>query len=282
MIKKLLSVAVVSVTFSSMLVFSATTAFAESSQKLTDDASLLLDSQADSVEQKLNECTDKTGWDTIIYTNNNGISASNMENYCNDYFDNNNYGCGDEYSGVMLTVDMSSREMYILTKGEAMYYFSDIRMDELLDSVQSELSDGDYIGACEEFVDTVEQYYTVGKYAEGNATYNNVVIVEKELGLFERLIRGLLYGVAFMVVGGGIGTGVAFLIRYNYSKNGKGENYNLAENHSLNLTEKSDAFLYKNVTYTTVSSSSSGSSGGGHRSSSHSSRSSHGGGGRHF
>lgn len=278
MIKKLLSFSLTSVAFISILVFLSATAFAESNQKLTDDANLLLSSQAESVEQVLNECTNKTGWDTIIYTNYNGISSSKMENYCNDYFDNHNYGCGDQKNGVMLTVDMSSREMYIITKGDAMYYFSDSRMDDLLDSVQYELADGDYVGACEKFTDTVEWCYTVGKSTDSNETYNNVVIVDKELTFNERIIRGLLYGALFLIVGGGIGMGAGLLICYNYGKNGEGEPYNIAENASVNLTDSFDKFLYKNVTYTTVSSSSSSSSGH----SSHRSHSSHGGGGRHF
>ncbi|MEI3028623.1 MAG: hypothetical protein V8T30_09285 [Ruminococcus sp.] len=75
------------------------------------------------------------------------------------------------------------------------------------------------------------------------------------------------------------------IIRYKYSQNGKGASYDLEKNSSLNLTESRDQFLYKNVTYTTVSSSSSSSSSHrSHRSSSshRSSHSSHGGGGRHF
>ena len=89
----------------------------------------------------------------------------------------------------------------------------------------------------------------------------------------------------FMLMGGLAGFLVSLGVRYAYGKNGKGASYDLEKNSSLNLTESRDQFLYKNVTYTTVSSSSSSSSSHrSHRSSSshRSSHSSHGGGGRHF
>lgn len=110
MLKNILSVAATALAVSAMLAVSANTAFAESTKKLTDDADILLDSQEESIENNLKKCTFATGWDTIIYTNNNNVSSYDIEDYCNDYFDNHDYGCGDEKSGVFLTVDMSSRE----------------------------------------------------------------------------------------------------------------------------------------------------------------------------
>lgn len=173
--------------------------------------------------------------------------------------------------------------MYIITKGEAMYCFSDARTDDLLDSVQYELSSGDYDGACDEFIETVEQYYNAGVDTSKDASYSN--IIEAQLTPLEKVIKGFLYGIVFMLMGGLAGFLVSLGVRYAYGKNGKGASYDLAKNSSLNLTESRDQFLYKNVTYTTVSSSSSSSSSHrSHRSSSshRSSHSSHGGGGRHF
>lgn len=96
MLKNILSVAATALAVSAMLAVSANTAFAESTKKLTDDADILLDSQEESIENNLKKCTLATGWDTIIYTNNNNVSSYDIEDYCNDYFDNHDYGCGDE------------------------------------------------------------------------------------------------------------------------------------------------------------------------------------------
>lgn len=281
--KNVLSTVFSALAVTAVIALSATPAFAESTQKLNDDAELLSSSEQETIENNLKNCTLATGWDIIIYTNNNNVPSSDMEDYCNDYYDNHGYGCGDEKSGVMLTIDMSSREMYILTKGEAMYCFSDARTDDLLDDVQYELSSGDYKGACDEFTQTVELYYNVGSDTSNDASYKNVEIV---LTAGEKAARGISYGCSFMIIGAIAGIIISLSINYKYSKLGREANYDLAKNSSLNLTEKRDQFLYKNVTSTTVSSSSSSSHSSSHRSSSHSSHhsshSSHGGGGRHF
>ena len=244
--KNVLSVAAVSLAVTAVFALSVTPAFAESSKKLTDDADIITSSQEETIENNLKKCTLATGWDTIIYTNNNNVDSYDMEDYCNDYFDNHNYGCGDKKSGVMLTIDMSSREMYIITKGEAMYCFSDARTDDLLDSVQYELSSGDYDGACDEFIETVEQYYNAGVDTSKDASYSN--IIEAQLTPLEKVIKGFLYGIVFMLMGGLAGFLVSLGVRYAYGKNGKGASYDLAKNSSLNLTESRDRFLYKNVT----------------------------------
>lgn len=281
--KNILSITATVLTVTAVAAFSVNTAFAESTKKLTDDADIILDSQEDTIEYNLKKCTLETGWDTIIYTNNNNVSSYDMEDYCNDYFDNHDYGCGEEKSGVFLTIDMGSREMYIITKGEAMYYFDDSRIDDTLDNVQYELANSDYQGACNAFIEAVEYYHYIGENTDSDATYKNIEIVEN-LTIFDRIAKGVFYAFAFAVTVGIFAVGISFVIRYKYSQNGKGENYDLARNSSLNLTERYDKFLYKNVTSTSVSSSSSSSShhSSSHHSSHHSSHSSHGGGGRHF
>lgn len=89
--KNVLSVAAVSLAVTAVFALSVTPAFAESSKKLTDDADIITSSQEETIENNLKKCTLDTGWDTIIYTNNNNVDSYDMEDYCNDYFDNHNY-----------------------------------------------------------------------------------------------------------------------------------------------------------------------------------------------
>lgn len=106
--------------------------------------------------------------------------------------------------------------MYIITKGEAMYCFSDARTDDLLDSVQYELSSGDYDGACDEFIETVEQYYNAGVDTSKDASYSN--IIEAQLTPLEKVIKGFLYGIMFMLMGGLAGFLVSLGVRYACGK----------------------------------------------------------------
>ena len=251
------------------------TFFAESQQKLIDDADLLIDSEESEITQTLEDASEKTGWDMVIYTNYNGVDEYDIERYTNEYYDNHDYGIGDKKSGIILNVDMSSRQMYVITKGDVMYYISDERNDDMLDAVQAELADGYYYEACETFVQYAVDYYEQGKPSEG--TFTNVEINEK---MDHPVTYSLLhYGIPSLVAGAIIALITVLVIRHKYKNNGKENIYDLDENSSTRLTNKEDIFLTKSVSVTTIQSSSSG---GGSSHHSGGGGSSHGGGGRSF
>lgn len=258
-----------------IIALSCVTFFAESEQKLIDDAYLLSSYEQEEITQALEDASAQTGWDMIIYTNYNGIDEYDIENYTNEYYDNHGYGIGDNKSGIILNIDMSSRQMYVITKGDVMYYISDERNDNMLDAIQYELIDDNYYDACKTFVQYTVDYYEQGKPTSG--TFTNVKINEKkDHPITYSLIH---YGIPSFVIGALIALLTVFFVNHRYKNNGKKNIYDLNANSSTMLTRKDDIFLTKSVSVTTIQSSSSGSSGG----SSHSSGgSSHGGGGRSF
>ena len=253
-----------------------TTFFAESTQKLTDDASLFSDSEAEEITQMLESATENTGWDIIIYTNYNDVDSYDMENYCNSYYDEHGYGIGYDKDGVFLTIDMGSRQLYVITKGEAMYYFSDERTDDILDTVQYDLADGEYYQAAEDFVEYTLDYYNTGKPDEG--TYTNVEINEKaDHPVVYSLIH---YGIPSLIAGIVIAALFVLFVYLRYRNNGKQGTYDLHKNSSTRLTVNTDTFLTKHVSVTKINTSSD--SGGGSSGGSSGGGSSHGGGGRGF
>lgn len=248
---------------------------AESTYKLMDDADLFTSSEEEQISSQLEDLTEQTGWDVIIYTNYNGIESDEMESYCNDYYDDNNFGCGDDNKGVFLTIDMSSREMYIITKGDAMYYFSDDRVDSILDEVQENLIDANYYAAAQAFIAYTGGFYNDGKPESGE--FSNVELAEKEANPFLYVLKH--YGIVILLVGIAVAAIAAVSVKMSYKNHGKKGTYDLKENSQVNLTEAQDIFLNKSVSVTNISSSS-GSGGG--RSGGSSGGSSHGGGGRSF
>lgn len=183
-----------------MLVCSTSVAFAESTQKLIDDAGLLTSSEQQELTQKLVETSEETGWDLVVYTNYNGVSKEKMERYTNEYYDNHNLGIGDKKSGVILNIDMSSREYYIITKGDAMNYYSDSRVDEVRADVQGCLKSKNYSKAVSDFADFAYQYYTEGML-EGDSN-NNIYINEKQDNpvLYSLKHYGIFAGIAGLVI----------------------------------------------------------------------------------
>lgn len=258
-----------------LAVFGCVTVFAESQQKLIDDADLLTSSEQADITQKLEEASEKTGWDMVIYTNYNGVDKYDMENYTNEYYDNHGFGIGDNKSGIILNVDMNSREMYVITKGDVMYYVSDERNDRMLDAIQAELAGGYYYEAAETFVQYTVDYFEQGKPEDG--TFTNVEINEKK---DHPVTYSLLhYGIPSLIAGAIIALITVLIIHHKYKNNGKENIYNLNENSKTTLTRKEDVFLTKSVSVTTIQSSSSS---GGSSSSRGGGSSSHGGGGRSF
>lgn len=250
-------------------------AFAESDYKLIDDAYLFSTDETSSIESELIRVSNETGWDVIIYTNLNSVEKEDMEDTCNRYYDDHNFGKGDRKSGVFLTIDMGSREMYIITKGEAMYYFSDDRVDDIVSDVAGYLKQDDYYSAAYSFTEDVENYYISGEPESGD--FSNVELAEKEANPLLYVLKH--YGIIAGVVALAAATVTVLLISHRYKHNGKDGTYDLHSNSVTNLTARQDIFLHKSVSVVNESSNSSGSS----SSRSHSGgSSSHGGGGSSF
>lgn len=255
-----------------LVLCTSVTVFAEALYKLNDAADIFTPDEDTIIEEQLNEATEITGWEVVIYTNTRNTPSYEMEDVCNNFYDVADFGVGEDKSGVMLTIDMASREMYILTKGDAMYYFDDERLDDILDNVVYYLADDEYYEAAQAFIDDVKLYHSSGK--PENGSYSNVYIAGED-----EFDGG---DVAFMVlIAFGVGLVAAVLsvvfVSLRYKNHGKAGTYDLRSNSTVHLTDKQDIFLHKSVTVHTESSSSgSGRSSGGSRSSSH------GGGGRSF
>lgn len=248
---------------------------AESAQQLCDDADLYTAAEEEQISSQLEELKNSTGWDAVIYTNYNGVESDEMEDYCNEYYDDRGYGCGEDSRGISLTIDMSSREMYIITKGDTMYYFSDERTDAILDEVQYNLTSSNYYGAAQAFITYTGNYYAEGKPKSGS--FSNIELAEKTENPFRYIV--VHYGIIILLVALAVSVLVIGFVKLRYKNNGKQGTYNLQENSHVNLTESQDIFLNKHVSVTHISSSS-GSGGG--RSGGSSGGSSHGGGGRSF
>lgn len=230
--------------------------FAQASGVITDDANLFTESEKAELQSQLNALSEKTGWMAVIYTNYNGYSSDEIKPHSNRYYADN---YGKTTAGVMLTIDMEGRAVDFRTKGDAMYYFSDNRVDTILDDVQGCLKEGLYYDAALYFISYSSQYYDAG-IPEGESN-ENIDIQEKEDNALLYVLRH--YGIIFGVVALVTATIVVFVVAHKYKNSGKEGTYDLRSNSVTNLTERQDIFLTKHVTVTTESSSSSGGSSGG-------------------
>ena len=216
--------------------------FAAGQTELRDDAELFTSEEETQLQAELDAFAQKTGWVAVIYTNNEGKTEDNIKPFANRYYADK---YGKTTAGVILTIDMKGRAIDFRTKGDAMYYFGDGRVNTLLDDVQYNMKQGNYYSAAEQFLYVVKHY-------------------------------GIIIAVGSIIVA----VIVVIVVKNRYKHNGKAGTYDLKKNSKTMLTDKKDIFLTKHVSVTRIRSDSDSS--GGSSSSSSGGGGSSGGGSRSF
>ncbi len=238
--------------------------------RLVDDADLLNDSEEEELETKLDLISESYDCDVAIVTE-KSINGAEPEAYADDYFDYNDYGMGEDKSGILLLVTMSERKWWMSTHGEAIHIFTDRGQEYISDHFTGDLSAGYYYDAFDSFADQCEKFIV---QAQNGDPYDKDNMPEEPLSSLWILISlGIGLAVALLITGimrGQMKTVHMKPDAAGYMKKG-----------SLNLTGSSDMFLYSQVSRTAKPKESSSSDGG---SSTHTSSSgeTHGGSGGSF
>lgn len=240
----------------------------DASEKIYDFADLFAKEEEITLYNEVTSFTNNTGLDLGIVTINVNSKGSAME-FADDFYDYNDFS----RHGILLLIDMDTREYYFSTTGNAIFYFNDYRVDAVLDTMEYNMRNGYYNSATLEFISQMEIYYNAGIVTDKYTIDSRGRIVKKTPWILLTIISLMVAFITTNILKGR-NKKVKVVNHANEYVNGK-----------LNLTKKNEIFLYKTTDrhYSPISdSSSSGSSGGGISSHSGSSGSSHGGGGRSF
>ncbi|MBR3242852.1 MAG: TPM domain-containing protein [Parasporobacterium sp.] len=211
-------------------------------EKLVDNAGLLSESEASIVTESLEKVSDKYDADIAILTT-NGLDGKSIQNFSDDYYDQNGYGTGDEKSGVLWVIDMDSRETYVTTSGEGIAAVTDYGKDLLASEVNPYLSSGDYVGAMNAYADTINYFFEQERAGTPVDTYGKPA-EKKETGVGTYVIIG--------IVCLGIGFAISFAITGSMKKKMKSVRRQstanaYADQNGLNLMENTDRYLYNRV-----------------------------------
>ena len=232
---------------------------------VVDDANLLSSQEETKLRIDLENFKNEYNMDAVIVTSNDLDGKSQMD-YADDYFDYNGYGVGEDKSGLLLLIDMDDRKVWISTSGEAIKYFTDSRIQNIVDDITTQLKNADYFEGCNEFINDINYYAEEGIPA-GQYTYNEAERTQK---------------VIFIGLGAGlIVASVVSLLVVNSYKNSKSiSTANYVDRNSIVFTRKKDRFISTYTSKTKIERNNSSSGG----SSTHTSSSgnTHGGGGGSF
>lgn len=260
--------------------FAPLTAFASNPINVVDNLGFLTTDQIEELQAKIDEIKTNYTLDTVIvFTDNTHGKSSHA--YADDYYDYNDYGIDDEYSGILMLVNMQDREVWISTTGRAIRIFTDARIEKMVNNVTSSLSNKNYFMACNIFIDDVINYTKAGvpsnQYSvdrDPSLNYYNPSYKQK----VGRMVKSVYVYIIALVV--------SLLATFIVTRSSKGDvtisNKTYEEGGSFVLNQNTDQYLTEKTTRTKIQSESSGGSSG--RSSTHrgSSGRSHGGGGGRF
>lgn len=238
----------------------ANTPVVDATKKIYDYANLITKDEEEVLYNKVQEFINKYDMDMAIVTINSNPKSSSMA-YADDFYDYNNFGKGTNKTGLLFLIDMQNRNIWISTTGDAINIYTDSRINTILDYTYDKISNEDYNGCAEQFIEKAS--YFANKGLTGGS---KVVTVPKMI--CNSLIFAGLVTIVFICIG---------LATHRKPKKKKEASNYITQ--PLKLSNKSDTFLDKHVSKVKIETSSSS---GGSSTHSGSSGTSHGGGGRSF
>ena len=207
-----------------------------------DEASLLTDAQEAELVKKLMEVSHATNAQIVIATI-ASMEGGDIDGFVDYLYDTMGFGYGENHDGILLLVCMDPREYRILSNGFAGVAIDPDDISKISDKIVGNLSDGDYAGAFNEFVDECA-YYLDGHI--NGFPFN----AGKSLAIS-------------LIVGVVIGLIVAFVLKGQLkSVHSQSRAQEYVKNGSMHVNLSNDMFLYRNVTRTRKQSSNSSGSGG--------------------
>lgn len=220
-----------------MMVWNVSAA-SEEYYQVFDDADLLSDSEEESLNAGINKIISGYDFDVVIVTT-NSLDGKSVSEYADDYYDENGFGVGDEGTGLLFLISMEDRDYCVSTHGEAIDAFTDYGIERMKEEVASSLSDGDYAGGCEKFLNVTEDYITA--YNEGTP-YDSDHPYQESKNYFLRELIALVAAVAVGLV--------SVLMMKSKMNNAKPQEYagNYVKKDSFKLTKEKDLFMYSRVT----------------------------------
>ena len=246
-------------------------------KRVVDKADLFNETEVTLLENNIKDISDKYNIDIVIVTTDD-VNGKSSRDYADDFFDYEGYGLGNDYSGVLLLINMDDREVYISTSGKGERYFTDDRIESILDNVYRYLSDGQYFDGAEEFLSNTEKYLNKGIPSNQYTVDENGNIVLSTQEIMKRI------GIAILI-SLGISSVVCAVVVATYKKPAALPEETYVDKNSITFTKRSDRFISTHTTSRKIPKDNGGSSSGsGGRSTTHTSSSgrSHGGGGRSF
>lgn len=210
-----------------------------------DDAGLLSKSEQSALSAKLQQISQTYNAQVVVATV-ASVNGGNVDFFVEELYDSMSFGYGQNHDGVLLLVCMNPREYRILSNGFAADAIEGSEIDKIGEAIVSDLSAAFYSDAFNEFAQQCD-YYLDGHINGFPFLFGKNLVIA--------LIVGLLIGLI-----------VALILKGQLKSVRKQNQANVyVKPGSMQVTIRSDIYLYRNVTRTKKESSSSSSRSGSSR-----------------
>lgn len=144
-----------------IFLFQTAPAWAADASRVFDEAGLFSEEETEKLETRIQEVRNSQNADLAVLTVKNA-EGKTAEAYADDFYDSHGLGVGDDASGILLSIDMDNRELYISTCGYAARVMTDARVEKVLDAAYGQVADGSYADGALEAVGQIETYLKMG------------------------------------------------------------------------------------------------------------------------
>lgn len=225
--------------FTAIPAFAADTdGFANEYSRLNDLADILSDSEEAALTKKLDEISMRQKMDVAILTVEELEIYDNAMEYADDAYEFCNYGYGQNKDGVLLVISMQNHDWAISTCGYGVTALTDVGIDYIGKQMQDNLSDGNYAAAFDTYAKLCDEFIT---QARNGAPFDKGSLPREPLSVVWIPIS-IAIGVVLSLIIVGTMKGKLKTVHSQAAAN------SYMKKDSLNITEKSDLFLYHTVT----------------------------------
>lgn len=222
---------------------------AQTPTKVVDQAGLLSAEESLALTEQAETMTSQYETDVVILTV-DSLGDKDAQTFADDYFDDQGYGVGPSYSGILLLISMEARDWAMSTCGETASLVTDADLALLEDAMLPHLGDGQYFAAFTAYLQELDRVLSAPVPSSTTPAQNGTVhtapnsnhAAETSLPLLQIIGVALVLG----VLSGGIT--VAVLRRGMNTARAQAAAGNYVEPQSFQLTQSRDIYLYSHTT----------------------------------
>lgn len=174
-----------------MLSINLTVRAQESNERIYDQAELLSQSEESELSAHIGKLKEQYPLDIAIVTV-DSLDGKSVRRYADDFYYDHFLGVGTDDSGILFLIAMDSREWSVTTYGDTADVVTNVDIDDIMDILLDDLSDGDYYDTFDGFLDEIEDEYRAYKTAKETAWLKRLLIA--------LIIGAVIAGIALFIM----------------------------------------------------------------------------------